>query len=106
MAKKESSGEVCSGRIETDLIKDAHTKIKEIVESYKEVNLSVSNITEEVKDNWVGMGRNEFDSQYKLLINKIGDFGDTLQDIYEALVEAEKFYEDADDEMRQGYAMS
>ncbi len=94
------------GNIDTALIYDTHRQIKEIVDSYKEVNKRVTTITAKVKDNWVGKGRNEFESQYKLLIGKIEDFGDTLQDIYDALVEAEATYEDTDDEIRQKYVMA
>lgn len=97
---------ICDGSIDSALIYDTHRQIKEIVESYKELNKKVSDITSEVRDNWVGQGRNEFESQYKLLISKIDDFGDTLQDIYEALVEAEASYEDEDDTIRQKFAMA
>lgn len=91
------------GQIEVDKIRAAHEQIKQIVSSYKEVNLEVSKITQEVKDNWVGDGRNEFDTQYRLLISKIDDFGETLQDIYDALVQAEADYAANDDSLRQQY---
>ena len=94
------------GTINTQMIYDTHRQIKELVESYKEVNLQVSRITSEVNENWVGKGHNEFQSQYKILISKIDDFGDTLQDIYDALVEAEASYEDTDDDIRQDFAMA
>ena len=53
-----------------------------------------------------GKGCNEFASQYNILIRKIEDFGDTLQEIYDALVDAEQAYEDADDSIRQEFAMA
>jgi len=94
---------ISNGTINTEMIYDTHRQIKEIVESYKEVNLKVAKITADVNENWVGKGHNEFQSQYNLLIKKIDDFGDTLQDIYEALVEAEASYEAADDSLRQNF---
>lgn len=97
---------MCDGNINTEKIYDAHRKIKTIVESYKEVNLNVSKITQEIQNNWVGNGRDAFESQYEQLIRKIEDFGDTLQDIYDALVEAEAEYEKADDSLRQEFVMS
>ncbi len=106
MGGKTGAAVICDGNIDTKLIYDTHCQIKELVESYKEINLKVTRITTEVKDNWVGKGRNEFESQYRILIGKIEDFGDTLQDIYDGLVEAEAAYEDADDEIRQKYVMS
>ncbi|MCI3924741.1 WXG100 family type VII secretion target [Paenibacillus sp. TRM 82003] len=105
MAKK-SGNVMIEGTIDTAKIYAAHSQIKEIVESYKSVNLEVSQITQKVQENWVGAGRNEFEIQYNLLIKKIDDFGDTLQDIYDALVKAEAEYETADDEMRQQLTMA
>lgn len=106
MGSKSSSAVVCNGNIDTSVIYDAHRQIKAIVESYKEVNIRVAGITSEVNENWVGKGHNEFQSQYNLLIKKIDDFGDTLQDIYEALVEAEASYEDVDDDIGQDFRMA
>lgn len=102
MGKKDSAI-ICDGSIDTEKIYETHRQIKEIVESYKDVNLEVSQITKKIKENWVGKGRNEFESQYNLLIKKIDDFGDTLQDIYDALVEAEAEYETSDDGLRQEF---
>lgn len=103
MGKKKSEPEMVEGTIQSSYIYSTHTKIKEIVESYKEVNSRVSTITQNVNKNWVGKGQNEFESQYKLLIKKIDDFGDTLQDLYDALVKAEAAYEEQDDNLRQDF---
>ena len=97
---------LCSGTINTQAIYATHAQIKKIVEAYKNVNLEVSEITLKIKENWVGTGRNEFESQYNILISKIEDFGDTLLEIYEALVQSEADYESTDDEMRQQYKMA
>ena len=103
---KSSGNVMCDGSIDTKKIYATHRQIKEIVDSFKDVNWEVSQITTTIKENWVGQGRNEFESQYNLLIKKIEDFGDTLQDIYDALVEAEAEYEAADDSLRQEFVMA
>lgn len=100
---KNNSVIIPNGTIDTAKIYAAHRQIKEIVEAYKNVNREVALITNTIKENWVGEGRNEFESQYNLLIRKIDDFGDTLLDIYEALVEAEAEYETSDDGLRQEF---
>lgn len=106
MGRKLSEAVICDGTVDTRVIYDTHRQIKEIVESYKEVNSKVARITSEVNENWVGKAHNEFQSQYRLLISKIDDFGDVLQDIYDALVEAEASYEDVDDDIRQDFVMA
>ena len=103
---KGKSGVIHAGTINTEEIYNAHRQIKTIVESYKTVNKEVDAITKKVEENWVGDGRNEFETQYNLLIRKIDDFGDTLQEIYDALVEAEAGYETADDGLRQEFVMA
>ena len=102
MAKK-SGNVIVNGHIDTGKIYAAHAQIKQIVSSYKDVNAEVSLITKRVKDNWVGDGRNEFESQYNLLIKKIDDFGETLQEIYDALVQSEADYESSDNELKQNF---
>lgn len=106
MARKSDNPPMRSGSIDTSIIYDTHVQVKEIVEAYKQVNLEVARITAEVNENWVGQGQTEFESQYKLLIGKIDDFGEILQDIYNALVEAEGTYEDTDDDIRQDFVMA
>lgn len=101
---KKSSVSISGKNIDTAKINSTHKQVKTIVTAYNDVNLEVSQITKKVKENWVGKGRNEFESQYNLLIKKIEDFGDTLQDIYEALVKAEAEYEATDDTLRQEFA--
>lgn len=101
-----ASGNIVSGTIEAEKIQRAHEAIKELVSEYKDVNLRVTEITRQVKENWVGKGLNEFEMQYNTLIKKIDDFGDTLEEIYDALVQAQGEYETTDDKMRQTYEMS
>ena len=47
-------------------------------------------------DSWVGKGRNEFATQVSLINGKLGDISDELYDLYDAIVQAEKTYIDAD----------
>ena len=54
---KSSGNVMCDGTIDTSKIYDTHRQVKEIVESFKEVNRDVSEITATIKENWVGKGR-------------------------------------------------
>ena len=103
MGKKK---EECKGTIETAKIFAAHAQINTIVNAYQMINRTVNETTRKANDNWVGKGNNEFQSQYKLLISKIDDFGETLQEMYEALVQAEADYATADNSLGIEYSMS
>lgn len=103
---KNKEAVICEGTIESEKIYAAHTQVKAIVDAYKTINTAVTNTTRTVNDNWVGKGNNEFQSQYKLLISKIDDFGDTLQEMYEALVQSEADYATADNSLGIEYSMS
>ena len=106
MGKNDTNSVICEGNINVAKITETHKQIKKIVESYKEVNKEVADITHRIRENWVGVGRNEFDVQYDLLISKIDDFGDALEEIYDALVDAEAQYATVDDEIRQQIKMA
>lgn len=103
MAKNSSSAKVVNGNIDSEKIYNTHQQIKAIVEAYKNVNADVAEITTAIKNDWVGEGRNEFEAQYNILIRKIDDFGDTLKDIYDALVQAEADYRTGDTELQSQY---
>lgn len=94
------------GTIDAQKIYDTHSQIFKIVTSFNETKIEVDTITKKVKDIWVGSARNEFESQYELLISKIVDFGETLQEIYDTLVAAEAEYSEADVEMGNQYKMA
>lgn len=98
-----ADGTIVKGTITTEKIRDTHVKVKEIVDAFAEVNLEVERVTLTVKENWVGCGANEFESQYNILKSKIKDFGDTLQDIYEALVQSEADYQTSDNDQKQSF---
>lgn len=91
------------GTIDTEAIYKAHRYMRQMVSDFHKSQQEVNRITQNVKDNWVGDGRNAFESQYKILISKIDDFGDTIEEIYNALVDSETQYETADNDLKQQF---
>lgn len=99
-----SEQKVVSGHIETEKIKKAHETIRNLVHTYdQELRPGVTAITLKAKQNWVGKGRNEFESQYNLIIRKIEDLGDVLNEIYQGLVNAEADYATEDNDLKQDF---
>ena len=106
MSNKTEGVAICGGHIDTEKIRQTHQQIEKIVEAYGDVNHEVAMITNTIKENWVGKGSNEFQVQYDFLIRKIEDFGDSLKDIYDALVEAEATYAEQDDSVRRKFVQA
>lgn len=94
-------GDIRPGTIDTEAIYRTHRVMRDLVDKFNDSMTNVNTISNTVLENWVGSGRNAFESQYKLLIKKIDDFGDTIKTLYDALVESETKFEDADLEMHQ-----
>jgi WXG100 family type VII secretion target len=53
--------------------------------------------TSTLLNTWVGEGRNQFQTQYTLMERQLDDISDVLYEIYEALVDAQSAYIDADE---------
>lgn len=94
---------VVSGHIEESDIQAAIQEMTTIALSYREIQERVNSTTRTVKQNWVGKGRTAFESQYNILIRKIEDFGDTLEEICDSLIEADKQYQETDNTMSRSY---
>lgn len=94
---------IVSGHIDEENIKAAIDEMTAIALSYREIQDKVNETTRTVQQNWVGKGRDEFETQYSILIRKIEDFGDTLEEICDSLIDAEAEYQKADNTMGRSY---
>ncbi len=92
-----------NGTIDGKLISETHQQIKKLVDSFQEQKKEVTEITNRAKQNWVGEGKNEFEAQYDILISKVNDFGDSLVEIYDALVKADVEFQSDDEKLKAEY---
>lgn len=77
----------------TEAAKLFRKKIKE----FDQCVTSMDRATNNVIRNWVGKGRNEFETQMKLMKSQLDDISEGLYDIYNALVDSETGYIDEDE---------
>lgn len=98
--------ELTSGTIQTVTIAEARQTMKDILEKFIVSKGKVADLRGKLAEDWVGQGRNEFETQYTLLISKVSDIGDTLGEMYQALVDAEAAYGETDDGFHQDVIMS
>ncbi len=61
--------------------------------------------TKEALSDWVGEGRNQFETQMRLMESQLSDISDVLYEIYEALSDAEAGYIDEDETVAKQFSM-
>ncbi len=106
MGNAGKAADTAMGTIKTEDIANAREMMRQIVVRFMEIKKTVADTRMRLNEDWVGKGRNEFESQYSLLISKVSDIGDTLDEMYNLLVEAEAKYQEADDGYHQSMVMS
>jgi WXG100 family type VII secretion target len=79
-------------------LQNTASKFKSGIKEFDNCVTEMHTITNELFSSWEGEGKNQFETQYSLMKKKLDDISDTLYDIYDALVDSEKTYIDADEE--------
>ncbi len=67
--------------------------------------MSMDRATNNVLSNWVGKGRNQFETQMSLMKSQLDDISEGLYDIYNALVDSEKGYIDEDEAVAKQFSI-
>ena len=78
-------------------ITDATEQFKTTITSFDNWVKEVDNATNNVLIDWVGKGRNQFETQMDLMKSQLKDISDGLYDVYNALLDAEAAYVDQDE---------
>lgn len=100
------SDALTGGTIETEQIAAARETMHQIVKRFMEIKNQVNQTSQNLCEDWVGEGRNEYEAQYQLLISKVSDIGDSLEEMYQALVDAQAAYEETDRSYNQQVVMA
>ena len=90
--------------LETAPMKEANQKFKQGIETFDECVTEMDNITSDVLKNWVGHGRNSFETQLKLMKGQLKDISGSLHGIYKDLVDAEVAYIDQDEQVAKQFS--
>lgn len=85
--------------LDTTNFQDTVKTFKTAIESFQESKRNIQTKTNELIDTWQGDARNKFESKYNLFIGKIGDLEEVLIDYYNALLDSEMAYREADEEL-------
>ena len=86
-------------------ITDAAKKFRDKVKTFDDCMTRMDRATNNALRNWAGKGRDEFETQMKLMKSQLEDISESLYDIYDALVDAEQGYIDADEEVAKQFTV-
>ncbi|MGN0323933.1 MAG: WXG100 family type VII secretion target [Oliverpabstia sp.] len=86
-------------------ITDAAKKFRDKVKTFDDCVIRMDRATNNALRNWAGKGRDEFETQMKLMKSQLEDISESLYDIYDALVDAEQGYIDADEEVAKQFTV-
>lgn len=68
--------------------------------------IDMNNATNQVLRNWIGSGRNQFETQMALMKQQLDDISEGLYDIYDSLVDSEVAYIDEDEAVAKQFSIS
>lgn len=78
-------------------ITDACKAFRDKIEEFDSCVTEMDSATNDALRDWVGKGRNQFETQMRLMKSQLDDISEVLYEIYEALVDAEAAYIDEDE---------
>ncbi len=96
--------------LEVDGLKEACLGFRNTIQQFEKCVYSMENLTSNLLDSWTGLGRNRFETEYVVIKRQLSDITDELYDIYDALVDSQATYIDADEtvakEISAGYEIT
>jgi WXG100 family type VII secretion target len=78
-------------------ITEAAKKFRSSIGEFDQCLIKMDKATNNVLQNWVGKGRNQFETQVSLMKKQLDDISEDLYDIYDALVDSEEGYIEEDE---------
>lgn len=84
-------------------ITEAAKSFRANIDDFDQCVIDMNKATNDVLRNWVGKGRNQFETQMKLMKRQLDDISEGLYDIYNALVDSETGYIDEDESVAKQF---
>jgi WXG100 family type VII secretion target len=84
-------------------ITEAAKTFRSNIDDFNQCVIDMNNATNNVLRNWVGKGRNQFETQMSLMKKQLDDISEGLYDIYNALVDSEEGYIEEDENVAKQF---
>lgn len=68
------------------------------IEEYNSIKSDMEKTTNTLFNNWQGKGKTQFEKDYTTIYQQLNDIADIMYELYEALIDAEAAYIQADEE--------
>ena len=75
-----------------------HAPFKTGIEEYNRIKNGVKSTTNDLFLKWQGEGKNQFEKDYNTIYQQLSDIGDIMYELYDALIDAQAAYIQADEE--------
>lgn len=95
MAEKNTGG-AGIGYLETRYFESVIQAFSKGTAEYDDIRSAVGDTIDKLLPTWEGDGKKQFEYDYDILYRQLEDIGDILYELYDALVEAEAAYIEAD----------
>lgn len=84
-------------------ITEAAKTFRSNIDDFNQCVIDMNKATNNVLRNWVGKGRNQFETQMSLMKKQLDDISEGLYDIYNALVDSEEGYIEEDENVAKQF---
>lgn len=84
--------------LDTNKFSSAISTFKSGIEEYNTIKNGVERTSNSLFANWAGKGKTQFEKDYTTIYQQLADIADILYELYDALVDAQSVYIQADEE--------
>jgi len=93
-----SSSPATVNHLDTKKFDSTIAAFKSGIEEYNGIKSEVEKTTNALFNNWQGRGKAQFEKDYTTIFQQLTDIADIMYELYEALIDAEAAYIQADEE--------
>lgn len=84
--------------LDTNKFSSTIATFKTGIEEYNRIKNGVKSTTNDLFLKWQGEGKNQFEKDYNTIYQQLSDIGDIMYELYDALIDAQAAYIQADEE--------
>lgn len=84
--------------LDTNKFSEVIAIFKQEIETYNDIKSDVEKTTNTLFKNWQGKGKTQFEKDYTTIFQQLTDIADIMYELYNALIDAQAAYIQADED--------